>query len=539
MQQKIMISQHLSDSADIAQKTDGRAITKLMYLIWESRSDLRNTFDLDTVDGQKSFIQWFDVAIDKEYVRTPVGSEKQADPENVLALEQNTQHSRPSAIASFIQYQKILRIEAFLAKSARKLPKPFRESGRRLWKEIVQMLLKIQASRIVSSSKRPRQNEATPVKQKTEASNLKKHGYNLIGHAFAELGMGEHVRMSAAALATTDVPFGVINYEHGVLSRMDASLEHGSVTASNDYPVNLFHLNADQILNSYLYYGAEFYSGKHNIIYPFWELSKWPKEWVSVLDVMDEIWAPTKFIEEAIAPATKRPVIHMPVAVTLPDTPGRPREYFGLPSDEFLFLFTFDSFSFIERKNPYAILRAFQNAFPLGSEKVGLVIKSMNATTTDPRWRSMVDLIGDDKRIHVINRTMPRYDLIDLFKVSDCFVSLHRAEGFGRGPAEAMLLGKPTIVTNYSGNLEFCNEQNCCLVNYKLIPIESDQYVMPAGQMWADPDENHAAQYMQKLVQDPVYAKEVGDHARDYMVKNFNAEIIGNKYRKRLAELGL
>ena len=519
-----MNSDRLAAPADIPQKSNGRIVSKLMYMIWQSRKDLQNTFDLHSAEGQSSFIDWCSVSIGQEH-----GGSTEAN---------GADQQQGNSSSGLIRYQTIMQMEGVLAKIGTAMPMGVREFGRRIWKAVVRRLLAHQASRVRVAQTPP--TIATPeLADSTPAAPLGTTGYNLIGHAFAELGMGEHVRMSAASLATTDVAFGVINYEHGLLSRKGAELEHGDVVKENSHKINVFHINADQLLNSYLYYGDRFFSGKYNILYPFWELSKWPQQWVSVLDIVDEVWAPTKFIEDAMAPAIDRPVVHMPVAVTLPETAGNSRSYFNLPSGRFLFLFTFDSFSFIERKNPFAIVRAFRKAFPLGTEAVGLVIKSMNATTSDPRWQDMINLIGADQRIHVINRTMTRHELIDLFKVTDCFVSLHRAEGFGRGPAEAMLLGKPTIVTNYSGNLEFCNDQNSCLVDYRLIPIEEHQYVMPTGQVWADPDEDHAAWYMSKLVNESAYATMVGAQARDYMLKNFSAEVIGQKYRARLAELGI
>ena len=56
----------------------------------------------------------------------------------------------------------------------------------------------------------------------------------------------------------------------------------------------------------------------------------------------------------------------------------------------------------------------------------------------------------------------------------DCYVSLHRAEGFGLTLAEAMAHGKPVIATGYSGNLTFMNDGNSYLVPYKLTELEEE-----------------------------------------------------------------
>ena len=45
--------------------------------------------------------------------------------------------------------------------------------------------------------------------------------------------------------------------------------------------------------------------------------------------------------------------------------------------------------------------------------------------------------------------------MLSLMASVDCFVSLHRSEGFGLGMAQSMYLGKPVIATGYSGNMDF------------------------------------------------------------------------------------
>src|SRR5512136_3068638 len=100
-------------------------------------------------------------------------------------------------------------------------------------------------------------------------------------------------------------------------------------------------------------------------------------------------------------------------------------------------------------------------------------------------------------RVIVIWKVFSDNEMRNLIRCCDCFVSLHRSEGFGLGMAEAMYMGKPVIATAYSGNLAFMNESISCLVDYKLIPVEEGQYPFPKGQVWADPDLDQAAYFVQ------------------------------------------
>ena len=364
-------------------------------------------------------------------------------------------------------------------------------------------------------------------------------GANLIGYAHAELGMGEHVRMSAAALTSTAVQYGVVNFNVGVASRQDAKLESGHVVSGNPYASNIFHINADQMLLAYCQLGHDFFAMRYNIGYWAWELAKCPQEWLPALRMIDEVWAPSRFIQHAFAEHSDIPVVHMPLCVELPVYERLDRSYFGLPSRGFVFLYAFDGFSYLDRKNPYAAIRAFKKAFPRGNSDVRLVLKAMNGNELSPPWVSMIELIDGDPRIIVIHRTLNRSEMLALCDTSDCFVSLHRSEGFGRGPAEAMYLGKPVIVTNYSGNTDFTLEDNSCLVDACLIPVEEGQYPFHHGQQWAEADIGQAAWYMKKLYRNNFYARDVGARGRAYVHEHFNSKVIGARYELRLRALGL
>ena len=524
-----MSVEQLDNPASIEQLLEDRCITNLMYMIWQAREDLRHAFNLNTVNGQQGFCQWYDVSVLREYGIAPQMPERSA----VLTKSQMAQVTLlPRRIPL---HTCLMRLECTVGRIARRFPTPLRKLGKSVWFR----LLAVTARMAVWNNGQQQHNTILTV-SKTPSSRVSAvPGANLIGYAHAELGMGEHVRMTTAALATTDVKFGVLNFNVGMRSRQRATLEHGELITSNVYRANIFHINADQMLKAFSHLGRNFFEQRYNILYPFWELAKWPDEWVSILGLVEEVWAPTRFIQAAIAERTSLPVVYMPVCISPPPPSGLRRAHFGLPEDRVLFLFAFDFFSYIERKNPFAAIRAFKKAFPDRTTRAGLVIKVMNGDARNSEWVRMINLIGNDPRIFVLNKTMSRQEVIDLYVVTDCFVSLHRSEGFGLGPAEAMHLNKPVIVTNYSGNTDYTLADNSCLVDYKLIPVESGQYICENGQVWADPDVEHAAWYMRKLFENEPYRRDLAGRGAHLIHTKFSPATVAQNYSERLKKLDL
>lgn len=524
--------ENIDEPAEIDQFLGDRPVTNLMFLVWLSRKDLQQAFDIHTRAGQKAFVNWYDVSSSREYGISPSGAAQTG-----MGLS-NGNAGRTNRLTPWLLYSRLFALERRLAKVSRWLPKWIRTWAKQAW-----LRLMSSAARVTARSAHNREGHVRKAEAKSVSPALPSHkgdnGVNLIGYAHAELGMGEHVRMSAAALSGTAVPFGVVNFNVGVPSRQKASLDYGSLSDSNKYKANLFHINADQMLLGFSHLGRSFFEGRYNIGYWAWELAKCPKEWVPVLGMVDEVWAPSRFIQSAFAEKTSLPVVHMPLCVTLPAIPKYSRKHFGLPEESFLFLFTFDFFSYIDRKNPFASIQAFQKAFDRNRKDVGLVIKVMNGDVKNPKWRKMLEIIDGDPRIVVLNRNMDRSEVLGLFDTCNCFVSLHRSEGFGRGPAEAMYLGKPVIVTNYSGNTDFTLPDNSCLVDFQLVAVSKGQYPFEEGQVWADPSVEHAAWYMDKCVSDSEYCRRLGQAGADYIHTHYNQSVIGGMYQKRLRELGV
>ena len=125
---------------------------------------------------------------------------------------------------------------------------------------------------------------------------------------------------------------------------------------------------------------------------------------------------------------------------------------------------------------------------------------------------------------------MNRADLLGFLAASDAYVSLHRAEGFGLPLAEAMLLGKPAVATNYSGNLDFMTPRNSWLVDFRRVALDRGHRPYPAGGTWAEPDLDHAAEQMRHVYRHREDANEVARRGRDELRALLSAAAAGGTH---------
>jgi glycosyltransferase involved in cell wall biosynthesis len=278
----------------------------------------------------------------------------------------------------------------------------------------------------------------------------------------------------------------------------------------------------------------------------FWELSKVSKAHEPGIAIVDEIWTASSYLTRLYKDATNKPVVTMGMVVSGMEAPPLQPEQFGFGKQTYLFLSSFDASSVVERKNPLGTVIAFQKAFPRGTEGVGLIIKTRNLEhASTPRekahWTSALERINRDPRIRLIQHTMGEHELAGLYRMCDCFVSLHRSEGFGFGPAEAMAHGKPVIVTNYSGVCDFCTDETAKLVNYDLIRVRPDEYPFLDPDRvyeWADPDLNMAAEHMRRVAEDRAHSEQVGSAARTFILREYGMDAVRDRYLARLEQLG-
>jgi glycosyltransferase involved in cell wall biosynthesis len=238
--------------------------------------------------------------------------------------------------------------------------------------------------------------------------------------------------------------------------------------------------------------------------------------------------------------STAKPVVKIPPPIEIKLSRPYRRAEFGLPDGRFLFLFSFDFNSFSMRKNPQGTVTAFKRAFGASRRDVGLVIKSINGGNLPAKLRALQDFVDGDDRIVIVDDFLSRDQVSGLESVVDAFVSLHRAEGLGLGLAESMYLGKPVVGTAYSGNLEFMNSENSCLVPYELVPVRKGEYLYDDVRFrWAEPDLEQAAYYMRRLADDAEFRNRIAQRGQRSIRARFTPAVTARLMRQRLAELGL
>lgn len=371
-------------------------------------------------------------------------------------------------------------------------------------------------------------------------------GVNLVGPARGEFGLAENMRAFVRASLEAGIPCAVRDLNLALSTRQsDHSLaEHFAEEARHN--CSIFFLNPDsrqlydQSLDAVVFQRSTLNFRHVKIGYWFWELEKIPTQWADAISKVDEIWTATQFIAEAIRRVTDKPVIKVPTPIAF-DVKGRySRGHFNLPEKVFLFLFSFDFHSFAERKNPHGLIRAFRRAFPASRRDVGLVIKSINGGKKPGAIEALTDVAGDDPRILLRDAFLSRDEVFGLQSVVDAYVSLHRAEGLGLGLAESMYQGKPVIGTGYSGNLEFMNQTNSALVDYSLVPIRKGEYLYDdPGFFWAEPDEEHAAHLMRRMVDDQPYRQGLALRGRSDIRERFSNAATAERMLARLKLIGV
>jgi glycosyltransferase involved in cell wall biosynthesis len=520
-------------------------LTRVMLAVYQARSDVRLKWPDPMDKDRKPFARWFvDAAsLEQTVPACYVDPVRQAleNPPTSIGARAHRSSARPITVLPGL-------VPGALRKAAIALGEGRLPLSPRRWHQLFRMHVAEQAQEALARASPPVPSFEWPRgvgKRKLAA------GSAIDPRGSDEMAAGVDGESTPAEIncpALTIV--GYLSDATGV-----ATLAHASAAACQDagiacelidarplepirgrHRVSLLHVNADQTPAAAIGLGEAFFRDRYTIGVWAWELAQFPDAFLPAFNHVQEVWAPSRFIHEAVAEKSPVPVVHMPFVVTAAPSPGISRQDFGLPEDGFLFLMMYDALSIQERKNPLGALEAFRRAFPNRSG-VGMVVRVNHAASRAEDVAIVRQQVASTAGAFLLDRPMSRRDAQSLHLSCDAFVSLHRSEGLGLNIAEAMLLNKPVVVTGWSGNMDFTTQQNACLVDYELVTLSMDYGPYRQGNRWAEPDLDHAAALMVRLVEDTAFRNELAANGRTTIARQFSPHTVGARYLRRVTAI--
>lgn len=397
--------------------------------------------------------------------------------------------------------------------------------------------------------KETRQDLLLPLPSSTSTSSadetlqLISPGINVVGLLRAEFGIGTAARLLLRSVERSGIPFSVsvddatahrqehpLNFEHHFpvlqLSSDEGEIQSLVLANTHDtpaefpYPLTVIALNADGLRDFSL---RKPHAVRNKTVAGlwFWEVEEFPKRFWQAFDLVDEVWVASEHVRAALAPATKKPVRVIPLGAMNPvaDRPAlrqRANEEFGIGEDRFVVTYIFDYASVADRKNPWGAVEAFCRAFPRAGESLPdgrvpvLILKTISSERHPADVEHLRYAIGNRADIVVVDTYLSSYVTTCLLARTDCYLSLHRAEGWGLTIAEAMAVATPVVATGYSGNMDFMDTTCTYVVPGKLVPIPATTATYAGAGRWADPDIDIAAKLLLKVSADREAAEAMG-----------------------------
>ena len=370
-------------------------------------------------------------------------------------------------------------------------------------------------------------------------------GINWLGPVDRASGLGTAARGYVAACAATGLPVRAVPLDR--IFAHQAAVPGPPPGPVQDFPVTVFHVNADLSPGLPALYPDAFVGSRHRIGFWVWELPDAQPEWAAAARLFDEIWTPSAFCTAAFRAVTDRPVLTVPHALLPRPLPDRAaarawlQAACGVPPGAFVALYMLDAHSVVARKNPAALLDAFGAEFGDDPGTV-LVLKVSNlghlARSAWPEDRALLARLRHlPPNVRLVSTVLADEALQRLLGAADCYVSPHRSEGFGLTVAEAMQLGLPVIATDFGATTEFVRPGTGLPLEYGLVPLAADRGPYRAGQLWAEPSVPHLRALLRQLAGDPDGRAALGEAGRALVTRRFSLEAVGRVVRQRLARI--
>lgn len=360
-------------------------------------------------------------------------------------------------------------------------------------------------------------------------------GINVVGWAAAATGVGEACRGTLAALRAAGI-------EHAVWPLSERPWDEARSVGEDagrqglPYEVSLYHVNADMTETVDRWMPQSLSRGRYRIGYWFWELAHFPLRFADSFRRLDEVWAPSRFCLEAFAALCPCELRWVPPCVVAPREPALDRRAAGLPAEAFLFVHLFDGLSVAERKNPWGLLDAFEQAVRQSPRPLHLLLKLGHAAGFPQLVR---DLERRCQALPVTLWTHPlsRPEIDAVLAAADAYVALHRSEGLGLPLIESLYLEKPVIATGYGGVTDFFDATTGFPVASRPIALDRPHGPYPEGAVWADPDLADATRQLLAVAADPAAAAARAAQGRERVRQLYSPAAAGERFRRELARI--
>lgn len=277
------------------------------------------------------------------------------------------------------------------------------------------------------------------------------------------------------------------------------------------------HLNPDQLLEFSMRIASPGERRMPHAGYWVWELGCAPRHWRRAARLVDAVWTPSRFSADAItrilpgdrvAEVLPPPIFAAGPVEAPPGLPGR--------AEAIRVLALCDLRSSAARKNPLGALATFEAASASAARPAHLVLKVTGSAQCPGEMARLAARVGDRPDVTLLVKDFTDAQMLGLIEACPIALSLHRSEGFGLLAAHAAYRGKAVIATNWSAPTEFLTAEGAGLVNYRLVPVEDAQGIYPEGQSWAEPDIDHAAEWLVRLIDTPELQQSMGETARQH-----------------------
>ena len=331
-------------------------------------------------------------------------------------------------------------------------------------------------------------------------------------------GLGEAARIMHRAFEALDVPAWPLQAGLDVPGEAASGKDGGPVLPEDKAAgygrtaALLLHVNAPVMPSALLRLPRGLVRGRRVIGYWLWELEVAPASWRPACACVHEVWTASQFSAralETLMPGRVR-VVPLPLALSPPVPARMDRAAFGLPEAAVVVLVSFSLASAFERKNPLAAVAAFRKAFGNRSDRI-LVLKVGHGGHFEADMQRLRAAIAGCGNIRLETRMLPAAESHALTRLADIVLSLHRSEGFGLVPAEAMMLGRVVVATDWSATAEFLDASCGVPVGYRLVPARDPRGIFEApGAVWADADVDEAARALTMLADAPAHRASLG-----------------------------